>query len=191
MCTNNNMNEDQVVPYNIYKEKVDHNGNGVVCRLNDGKLSVEQIILLLCVIFAILSGNIILWIIFMKKLFKMANQLKGDTNNLYSSHLIISYIKLMKEQTMIIGIIIISNILAYGVKAIIPSFQSLFIDIINWIINIFAIFISFKFNRYWFELFKCDLLTNICCHCIDKKVQSRGTLTRINSNSVIAEIQMN
>ena len=151
-------------PYNIYDQKVDFDGYGVTCSV---LASVKENLTLKLLLFSsgviIFSGNIFVWSLFLIKLRKLRN-LTRTSNNIESKD---DLIILMKEQTLIVALAVSSTLILYIIQM--TGFLGQLFVTLDFVVTPFIIFLSFKFNRYYFEKLKCDKLALYCCSIFERK----------------------
>lgn len=169
-------------PYNIYTRQVDYSGNGITCSLfAKGKVTTKMMICLGMTGLIIMTGNIFIWALFMHKLKKLmvANKTCKDLNA--NDDLII----LMKEQTTVVALAVTSTILLYMLQMM--NVLGQFFVTLDFIITPIIVFCSFKFNRYWFEKFKCNKMAKCCCSIFERQfVGLKRTVDERNIAEIIS-----
>ena len=151
-------------PYNIYTKSVSTDGSGITCSLfASGKVDIYTTLVLLSAGMFIFIGNIVAWSLFIYQFyglikFTKCSLDKGDVDELMVT---------IKEQTLIVGLAVGSTIFLYMVQM--TGFLGQFFVTMDFVITPIIIFLCFRYNRYWFELLKCDKLAIMCC----KRVENR------------------
>eukprot|EP01083_Nonionella_stella_P138453 421309_1 len=101
------------LPYNIYSEQVDHH-NGVTCSTHIQGADPMITITLELSAFIISGSNLLVWVLFVRKLCALIT----DTLANNAQHVSKDFICLMKEQTMLIGVAVFSSIILWSLYAI-------------------------------------------------------------------------
>eukprot|EP01084_Bolivina_argentea_P105155 188246_1 len=175
-------------PYNIYKQDIDYSGNATACSAMR-HISFEFMIVAGLVANTVCFGNIIVSVLFTNRLYKLIKEIhninkksiSNITENETNDKLI--FIALMKKQSLIVGVLVQCTILSYIVTML---SNSAIYSRINLIVIIVMIFLSFRFNEYYFKLFKCDKLTTLCCNCFEhyimKQIGGNPSMTNTEKN---------
>ena len=147
-------------PYNIYTSSVDFDGNGVTCSIVASGGDIATALIFLFASSTKVFGNMLLWILFMRKLYKVIKFTKATKDK--------DMIMLMKEQTLIVALMLLSTLIFYTIQIMMPLGQ-VFI-ILDFVITPCIVFLCFKFNRYYFEILGCDKLAQCCCSTFEKRI---------------------
>ena len=173
----------ETFPYNIYSNEWAYNdGNGITCKTQFTQTYGQQYspLVLGSIILTILISNIIIWILFMTKLYKTYKSVNQNKNKISAKEN--EFIQLMKQQTMLVFFILLLTILWW--LLLMTRFFGLYISTIYFTLMISIIFFTFPFNNDYFELFLCDLLVICCCNCFDKYM-----IRKLHGDVSVAELQ--
>eukprot|EP01083_Nonionella_stella_P064525 168234_1 len=132
-------------------------------------------ILMMCSLSTILIAHVVIWGLFMIKLHKLLKHLHASCPK---------FTKIMQEQTLLVGIVVLSSLLFWSLN-VVHSFGQFLINL-DIIINMSVIFVSFSFNKKFFRWFGCELLTKVCCRHIDIKTNAKKhNRERVITDSVV------
>eukprot|EP01084_Bolivina_argentea_P098576 177151_1 len=125
-----------------------YDGNGVMCGFTmDAEIEpLVGLIQLVC----LQIGNIVTLIMFIKKLSGLIREIHGNNESKSDIKKTTDLINLMKKQSTIVCVAVVSTLVA-----IIVSFTIIDIITLDYVFNVFVIFLSFQFNDYYYKWFKC------------------------------------
>eukprot|EP01084_Bolivina_argentea_P097697 175623_1 len=175
-------------PYNIYTESIDTNGHATTCLVTAAHNTSQGLkLVLFLAMMGLFFGNLIVWILFTRKLYFLLKLQSGildgmrKTKSKYMTLDDSEFIELMKRQTMLVGIMIFVTVCTFSLTIVI-QFGQLLVTI-NSINQLFTIFLSFRFNKYYFELFKCNKCSQFCCQWFENIIMNKITLTLDSSTA--------
>eukprot|EP01084_Bolivina_argentea_P029133 54075_1 len=169
------------IPYNIYTETIDLDGNGVVCVLRD---VFDYLMIQLVSMIAIVFGHLSIWFLFVRKLYALISDINTVSKGCEIDEFQMECIQLMKEQTMLVAIIVVSILSSWVLTWIFHGYVGHFFIMLSIITTLIGIFVSFSFNRYYFELLRCDKCTVYFCKWFEKRILGKISLHRAEINIV-------
>ena len=164
-------------PYNVYNEEVSYDGNGVECIFIFPLQPTTTWIGYFMQSSGTIIAEIFVWILFMKRLYQTMVFYTNQPEKYKQNE---EFITLMKEQTLIVAIAVFSTILNWTLFTM--QIFGFFWITLDYIINASVIFISFRFNRYYFELFKCDKLAIYCCKRMENRIKKNMKIKRMTKD---------
>eukprot|EP01084_Bolivina_argentea_P201525 344469_1 len=192
------VSQNHAVPYNVYTESVDTTGNGVTCTVQKPSEMFKSILCL--AIIGLFIGNFVIWIIFTRKFYALLksthvmyaegkscahiekstapipiqNSQKDVVRNRVDSsekHIEEEYVTIMRDQTMLVSLMVFVTCFSFIISMYIRLGQLLItIGEINMLLSIF---LSFRFNRYYFHILGCEKLSKCCCMCFVRSIKKR------------------
>eukprot|EP01084_Bolivina_argentea_P029134 54079_1 len=169
------------IPYNVYTETIDLDGNGVICVLRD---VFDYLMIQLVFMIAIVLGHLSIWFLFVRKLYALISDINTASKGCELDQFQMECIKLMKEQTMLVAIIVASILFSWVLTWIFHGYVGHFFIMLSIITTLIGIFVSFSFNRYYFELLRCDKCTVYFCKWFEIRILGKISVHRAEINIV-------
>eukprot|EP01083_Nonionella_stella_P250839 866138_1 len=168
-------------PYDIYHQRIDTT-NGITCSTHAKGVDNMMTIVYELIAAMISITNLIVWVLFISKLYALLKQMKVSNVTDVSA----DFIVIMKHQTMLVGIAVFSSVVLWTLEATLQIGQ-IFASL-DFIVTVFICFLTFKFNEKYFILLKCDVLSGFCCKWFERMINGEHlpTVTELKTAQCVS-----